>query len=100
MLAHEAYHTAGVRNEAQTNCYAIQAMAWTALRLGASEDAARRLALAMAALAPFQRDGYATDECRAGSRFDLHPETPDFPSEPTLAPPAGRGGPRHDRLYS
>jgi hypothetical protein len=29
-LAHEAYHTAGVQDEALTNCYAIQAMAWTA----------------------------------------------------------------------
>ena len=29
------YHTAGSRGEAETNCFAIQAMAWTAIQLGA-----------------------------------------------------------------
>jgi hypothetical protein len=92
VLAHEAYHTAGVTNEAQTNCYAIQAMAYAAVRLGGAEDEARRVGLAMAALAPYQRDGYATSDCRAGTPLDLHPETPEFPSEVVLAPPQGLGG--------
>ena len=39
VLAHESYHTAGVVDEAAANCFAIQAMAWTAVQLGA---AARR----------------------------------------------------------
>ena len=30
ILAHESYHTAGVADEAAANCFAIQAMAWTA----------------------------------------------------------------------
>ena len=95
VLAHEAYHTAGVRNEAQTNCYAIQALAYAATQLGAAEAEARRAALAMAALEPYQRDDYATTDCRAGARLDLHPETPEFPSEAVLAAPRGLGGAVH-----
>jgi hypothetical protein len=87
VLAHEAYHTAGVTNEATTNCYAIQAMAFAAARLGAAEDEALLLARAMAALAPVQRGDYATPECRAGARLDLHPETPEFPTELPVAAP-------------
>lgn len=87
VLAHEAYHTAGVVNEAETNCYAIQAMAFTAARLGADEEEALLLARAMAHLAPLQGGSYATAECRPGSRLDLHPETPAFPSELPLAAP-------------
>jgi hypothetical protein len=86
-LTHEAYHTAGVTAEAQTNCYAIQALAWTAAALGSDPREAERVAFAMAALEPHQRLGYATDRCRAGTEFDLHPETPDFPTEWPLAPP-------------
>jgi hypothetical protein len=88
VLAHEAYHTAGVTNEATTNCYAVQAMAFAATRLGAAEDEALLLARAMAALAPLQGGDYATAECRAGARLDLHPGTPEFPTElPVAAPP-------------
>ncbi|HJU48638.1 MAG TPA: hypothetical protein VJ689_10905, partial [Gaiellaceae bacterium] len=89
VLAHEAYHTAGVTNEATANCYAIQAMAYAAVRLGAAEDEARLTARAMAALEPYQRGAYATSECRHGTALDLRPETPDFPSEPRLSAPRG-----------
>jgi hypothetical protein len=88
VLAHEAYHTAGVTNEATTNCYAVQAMAFAAARLGAADDEALLLARAMAALAPLQGGDYATPECRAGARLDLHPETPEFPTELPVAAPA------------
>jgi len=92
ILAHEAYHTAGVRGEATANCYAIQALAWAAARLGAPEHEAHVVAQAMAALEPFQNDEYASSECVPGSRLDLHPETPEFPTEQPLRPPLGRGG--------
>jgi hypothetical protein len=86
-LAHEAYHTAGVQDEALTNCYAIQGMAWTAERLGAAAGEAELLARAMEALEPAQDSPYGTNDCHAGGRLDLHPETPDFPTEhPTTAP--------------
>lgn len=91
-LAHEAYHTAGVRDEATTNCYAIQAMAWAAWALGAHPVEAERVALAMVAVLPYQRGAYASSSCRRGSALDLHPETPAFPTERPLAPPQGRGG--------
>ena len=86
-LAHEAYHTAGVQDEALTNCYAIQGMAWTAEQLGAAAGEAELLARAMETLEPAQDSPYGTNDCHAGSRIDVHPETPDFPTEhPTTAP--------------
>ena len=90
VLAHEAYHTAGIVNEAETNCYALQGMAWTALHLGAPRDEAELLARAMEALEPHQDGEYATGDCHAGGRLDLHPATAEFPTESEIAPPAGR----------
>ena len=92
ILAHESYHTAGVRDEATTNCFAIQAMAWTATRLGLSSIEGESLARAMETLEPEQPSGYDTPECHAGLRLDLHPETSDFPTEHPLAPPLGASG--------
>ncbi len=92
ILAHESYHTAGSRDEAETNCFAIQAMAWTAMQLGAPQDEAELLALAMEALEPAQGPEYGTNECHRGRRLDLHPETPDFPTEHPIVAPLGLGG--------
>jgi hypothetical protein len=91
-LAHEAYHTAGVMTESTTNCYATQALAFAARELGADEDEARIAASSVAALLPFQGDAYRTSECTAGSRLDLNPDTPAFPTERTIRPPKGQGG--------
>lgn len=91
-LAHEGYHTAGVLDEAVTNCYATQAMAYAATALGGDETEARWIAGAMARLLPFQGGSYRTTECVRGSRLDLHPETAAFPTEDTIAPPGGKGG--------
>lgn len=88
VLAHEAYHTAGVVTESTANCYAIQAMAFAATRLGLPGPDALAAARAMTALAPLQRGGYATSECVSGSGLDLAPSTWAFPSElPLAAPP-------------
>ena len=67
-------------------------MAWTATQLGAPVDEAELLARAMEVLEPGQPDGYASIECRAGARLDLHPETADFPTEHPIVPPLGWGG--------
>ncbi len=91
-LAHEAYHTAGEMNEAVTNCYAIQAMAFVSVRLGAERDEARLVARAMAALEPLQSGGYGTDRCRAGTELDLHPATRAFPTEDPIVAPMGYRG--------
>jgi hypothetical protein len=93
-LAHEAYHTAGVTNEATANCYAIQAMAYVAVELGSEQAEAELLARAMNALEPLQGGEYGTAECRAGAKLDLHPETREFPTEHPIAPPQGAGGVR------
>ena len=87
ILAHESYHTRGVTDEATANCEAIQTMAWTAVRLGADEGEAELIARAMEALEPKQDPPYATTHCHAGLALDIHPETPDFPTEHPLAPP-------------
>src|SRR5260221_8898511 len=71
ILAHESYHTAGVVDEVTTNCYAIQAIAFVASRLGASDREGELAALAMAALEPYQADGYADDELPSRDRSGL-----------------------------
>ena len=87
ILAHESYHVRGVVDEATANCDAIQTMAWTAHELGAAEDEAELVARAMEALEPRQDPPYSTTRCHAALSLDLHPETPDFPTEHPLAPP-------------
>jgi hypothetical protein len=80
-LAHESWHLRGVMNEAQTQCYAVQTTERAALALGVPLLDARVLALRVAAddaVAP--RDEYHSDECRPGGRYDLRPQTPDWPS--------------------
>jgi hypothetical protein len=91
-LAHEAYHTAGVTNEAQTNCNAVQAIAYTGMALGADQTEAELAARALVTLMPIQRGEYATGECKANGAFDLHPETPAFPTEQPVRAPQGFGG--------
>ena len=66
-------------------------MAWTAMELGAGEDEAELLALAMQALEPGQGPDYGTNECHGGERLDLHPETPAFPTEFPIVAPGGLG---------
>ena len=91
-LAHEAYHTAGVVNEAVTNCLTTQAIGYAATALGAAEDEARDTARAMAAWLPFQGGAYRIADCVAGGPFDLNPATVDFPTERVIVPPGGAGG--------
>ena len=71
-LAHEAYHLAGVRSEAQTECYALQTVDYVAQQLGASPEQARRVAsfAGREVLARMPRD-YHSPACREGGAFDL-----------------------------
>ncbi len=91
-LAHEAYHTAGVMNEAVTNCLATQAIGYAAVALGADPEEGRDAARAMAGWLPFQRDAYRIGDCVAGGPHDLDPETPEFPTEAVVVAPRGAGG--------
>jgi hypothetical protein len=80
-LAHESWHLRGVANEAQTQCYAVQTTDSVARALGVSPPEAHMIALRVAADdAAAPRGEYHSDDCRPGGAFDLHPQTPDWPS--------------------
>ena len=84
MLAHEATHLRGVRNEAETECYALQEGVELGRQLGLDAGTARALMRA-------QRDQDLSDEsvqrldyrlpegCRNGGSLDLRPDDPSFP---------------------
>jgi hypothetical protein len=79
-LAHESYHLAGVRNEAQTECYALQAIDFVARRLGASTEQGRALAaFSFDQLPRRMPPEYSSPECHDGGSFDLNPETAVWP---------------------
>ena len=67
-------------DEARTECNALQTMARTAQRLGATP--AQGVALARGQFAesyPLMPDGYRSAECADGKAFDLRPDDPRFP---------------------
>lgn len=73
-LAHESYHLAGVRNEAQTECYALQAIDFVARRLGASAEQARALAVFSFDQLPGRMPAeYSSPLCHNGGKYDLRP---------------------------
>ncbi|MBX5474126.1 MAG: hypothetical protein IRZ20_03835 [Thermoleophilia bacterium] len=71
-LAHEAIHTLGIYDEAVTECYAGQEIAWTAMQLGAPYAYARRLASLWWANYRNEPPGYWTPDCRNNGRLDLN----------------------------
>jgi hypothetical protein len=84
VIAHEATHLRGVRNEAETECYALQEGVELGRRLGLDAATARSLMRS-------QRDRDLSDEsvqrldyrlpdgCRNGGSLDLRPNDPSFP---------------------
>ena len=84
VLAHEATHLRGVRNEAEAECFALQEGVKLGQRLGLDADVAGALMRA-------QRDRDLSDasiarldyrlpsECRNGGSLDLRPGDPTFP---------------------
>lgn len=84
VLAHEATHLLGIRNEAETECRALQAGVTLGERLGLDAATARALMRA-------QRDRVLSDasvarldyrlpeECRNGGTLDLRPNDTQFP---------------------
>jgi hypothetical protein len=83
VLAHEAWHLRGVREEGTTECYALQSGVGLGRRLGLSEETARQLMGQQ--LAENARRGAATAEyrvppaCRNGGALDRDPESSSFP---------------------
>ena len=79
-LAHESYHLAGVRDEATTQCYALQAVGFVARRLGATEAQASALGEWAATNLPARMPPeYSSPQCRDGGTLDLHPNAPGWP---------------------
>jgi hypothetical protein len=83
VLAHEAWHLRGVRDEGTTECYALQAGVELGQRLGLSAETARRMMrqqLAENALRGRASPAYRLPaDCRDGGRLDLKPERGSFP---------------------
>ena len=83
VLAHEAWHLHGVRDEGTTECYALQSGVDVGERLGLSEGTARRLMrqqLAENTLHGVSSSDYLVPaDCRDGGRLDLDPGSSRFP---------------------
>jgi hypothetical protein len=83
-LAHEAVHLSGERDEATTDCHAIQEIEATAEALGVGGRAAHAMAVYAAhwyeSVRPTGEAEYSTPECRDGGALDLHPGTGNWPS--------------------
>lgn len=83
VLAHEAWHLRGERDEGATECYALQSGVALGRRLGLDEDDARRLMRQQ--LTENQLRGLESLEyrvgpdCRDGGRLDLDPASDSFP---------------------
>jgi hypothetical protein len=72
VLAHESWHLAGVRNEAEADCYGLQRTAFVAERLGADPAEAQAFAeLAVVERARFALHEYRSAECHDGGALDL-----------------------------
>jgi len=81
VLTHEAMHLTGMRDEAQTECMAVQRDVRTATLLGATPGQARALArLYWQIVYPDLPDNYRTAQCAEGGPLDEH--LPDPPWAP------------------
>ena len=83
VLAHEAWHLHGIRDEGVTECYALQSAVGIGERLGLSGDRARQLLRQQLTENALRRRGSAEylvpAECRDGGRLDLDPASSRFP---------------------
>lgn len=83
VLAHEAWHLRGVRDEGTTECYALQSGVEIGRRLGLSESTARQM-MRQQLVENALRSGTTSEylvppDCRDGGRLDLKPDDARFP---------------------
>jgi hypothetical protein len=72
VLAHETQHLKGIDNEAEADCYGLQAMTDVAARLGIDDERARWLAeYAWHNLYARTQGEYWSAECRDGAELDI-----------------------------
>jgi hypothetical protein len=83
VLAHEAWHLRGVRDESTTECYGLQSAVGLGRSLGLSADRARQMMrqqLTENALhAGGSSDYLVSPDCRDGGTLDLDPRSSRFP---------------------
>lgn len=81
VLAHEAWHLRGVRDEGTTECYALQAGVEIGRRLGLSGDRARQLMRQQLVENELRTstEYLVSPDCRDGGRLDLDPNDSRFP---------------------
>ena len=83
VLAHEAWHLRGERDEGVTNCYAFQSGVALGQRLGLSEETAERMMRQQlvdnGTFARSAPEYLVPGECRNGGRLDLDPTSDRFP---------------------
>ncbi|MFL6181455.1 MAG: hypothetical protein ACJ73L_07930 [Actinomycetes bacterium] len=80
VLAHESYHLAGIRDEAEAECAAMQRDDEVAQDLGATAEQARALATRYAAeVYPQMPDTYRSNDCVDGGTLDADPDDPTWP---------------------
>jgi hypothetical protein len=83
VLAHEAWHLRGVRNEGTTECYALQSGVGLGQRLGLSEVRAGQLMRQQLTENALHAQGspeyLLPSECRDGGSLDLNPSVTRFP---------------------
>ena len=83
VLAHEAWHLRGIRDEGTTECYALQSGVTLGRRLGLSENTARQMMrrelAENARRGPDSFEYRVPPECRDGGQLDLDAEDTRFP---------------------
>lgn len=83
VLAHEAWHLRGERDEGVVECYAVQSGVGVARRLGLDEDTARRMMRSQLVANQLHRQGsteyVVPAECVNRGRLDLAPAVDRFP---------------------
>ena len=82
VLSHEAWHLAGVMDEARTECYAFQTDAEVAMRFGATSAQGDAIARHFLRVGPNHAlpQYRPSSDCRPGGPQDLRPATPGWPS--------------------
>jgi hypothetical protein len=79
-LAHEAFHLAGIRDEAAAECYATQTVDFVTEKLGATAAQGKIVATWAARTSPRTHpEEYHSQECRSGGALDLEPRTAAWP---------------------
>ena len=79
-LAHEAFHLAGIRDEAAAECYATQSVDFVAETLGATAAQGKLVGIWAARTSPKTHPAeYHSQECRPGGALDLEPRTAAWP---------------------